>query len=197
MVETTAWFWLVKIVANNRNNGVRNGKQATLAVERLAGVRARIGLARLTNSKHTATVLVCGHATWLLAHMAPVQAPVNVWRRKAGRFALDANRAAHHYGQVANWTAHNSWLLASNLITLVCAIVLIIAHKSLENALIAVSTQELIRLANLIRSSLSTRALILIGIIHTIILTVAEPHFLYALAISALFLIRLASSSIA
>jgi hypothetical protein len=79
--------------------------------------------------------------------MAPIEAPIDEGRRKAGRLTFDSHRLAHDYGQVTNGSAHNSRRLTAHLVTLIETIELAIAHKSFEHALVAIAAHELVGFA--------------------------------------------------
>ena len=100
-------------VVDDRGDGVGYGEDAALAVECLARVGARVGVARVGDGERAFSVLVCREASRLLANMAPVQAPVYERRRKAGRLALDANSAAERHGYISDRAADNSGLFYS------------------------------------------------------------------------------------
>ena len=91
-----------------------------------------------------------GKAARRLTHVAPVEAPVDVGLREAGRLARDLHRAANHHGEVARGPAQNARLTAADLVAVVAAVVLAVAHEALEDTLVAAAAQELVRLAQVL-----------------------------------------------
>lgn len=93
------------------DDGVWHGEDASLAVESLARIGAGVFETSVVDGEHALAVLVRDRASRLLAHVAPVETPVDEGRRKTARLAFHANRATQVDRHVADRSANYRWLL--------------------------------------------------------------------------------------
>lgn len=117
-------MYSTRLALLNAHNGVGNGELASFGTKGLARIRAGVLPLGIGDGEHTVAGLVGDHpAARLVAHVTPIQAPVNERYREAGRAAVELERGAQAHNQLSDGRLSDLWLrlkcnLSSCLITM-------------------------------------------------------------------------------